>query len=535
MNLNYPGTKEMFKLSSTNDNLYHASINEPKVHPLVRKSFAFVPSAGMRLAPEILILEFFREVFFDTHYGATGGKDLDPDELAEDRIHLFKIEERAVLYSLRGRRRKSRNAKSKSFFAPSYPSLAKKGWLGKNRERVIVNFLLGGPIAQHLWGGGETEDKKREQERLAGTLIQALVGHNSFSGDDPHGKEILSVALRHTSFEINKEVARNNIFSKTCSDAVMKIPHDELADCIFNDLIALCELEKRVPRMQWLQVFMTFLRFSMPMWLLAQMRITSLLHDYLLTVIDQGAQIDSISIKRKISSRNRSLLHPSLTPTREIFEKTEQYMKKRVELNILLYLLESVRPDKITNKRLEIKGAGSGVLTVEQLSQIAREAIGDMKSSKWFRELAGEGKFQDFLIRVAEKHAAWRDPLKKGQGKNIDEFFRVLYRDNQGDEIGGYLLLPEGRGRTRGFRVIPGQLLLKTIAFLATHDKQTNINTRGGGKLVLEDVEVHFKKYGIDFSYAADARPLLMRELQAMGLLSGSPDAGISVAVECPY
>jgi hypothetical protein len=48
-------------------------------------------------------------------------------------------------------------------------------------------------------------------------------------------------------------------------------------------------------------------------------------------------------------------------------------------------------------------------------------------------------------------------------------------------------------------------------------------------------VEDHFGQYGIDFTMAVDARPLLMKELQAMGLLSGSPDAGSSVAVTCPY
>jgi hypothetical protein len=53
--------------------------------------------------------------------------------------------------------------------------------------------------------------------------------------------------------------------------------------------------------------------------------------------------------------------------------------------------------------------------------------------------------------------------------------------------------------------------------------------------LVLQDVEDHFSQYGIDFSTAADARPLLMNELQAMGLLRGSPDAGSSVAVANPY
>lgn len=524
--------------SSTDNSLYQVSTNEPKVHPLVRRSFAFVPSAGMRLAPEILVIEFFREVFFPTHYGETAGKDLDPDELTGDKTHLYSPGERAVLHALRGRRRKSRNAKSKSFFAPSYPALAKNGWLGKNRERVIVNFLLGGPIAQHLWYGGETGAKKRDQENFTGVLLDALIGHNSFRGDDLNGKDILSVALKETSFEIDETEAKKKILSKTGLGTVMKFsrdPGDELAERIFNDLLALCELEKEMPRMQWLQIFMTFLRFALPMWLLAHMQITILLQKHLIAVIDQRRQFDPIEIEEEIRRRNRGLLHPSMTPTREIFERTEQYMKKRVEMNILLYVLENVRGEKLANKRLEIQGAGPEVLTIDQLLLITREATNDLRSSERFKKVADGGSFQDFLTREAEQFAAWRDPLKKGQGKNIDEFFRVLYRDNLGDELGGHLLLPEGGGRTRGFRVFPGQLLLKTISFLAAHDKQANRVTKGGGKLVLGDVENHFQQYGIDFSYAADARPLLMRELQAMGLLTGSPDAGSSVAVACPY
>ncbi len=526
-------------LSSTDDSLYPVSANEPKVHPLVRRSFAFVPTVGMRHAPEILVIEFYREVFWEHHYGATGAKELDPDDINDDKSYYYTAEERAVLYTLRGRRRKTKNSKTNPFFAPAYPSLAREAWLRQKSDRVINKLLLRGAIAQYLWGGGETEDKKREQEKFADTLMQVLVGHNSCRDNDPRGKDILSVALRNTPSEDpseeNRDEAKKKIQEETCSDTVMKLPDDELAGRIYKDLLAICELEKRLPRMQWLQVLMTFLRFSMPMWLLAQMRITSLLHHWLIDVIDRGKQVNSIHIENEISRRNRGLLHPSRTPTREIFEKIEQYMKKRVELNILLYLLGSVRASIITNKRLEIQGAGSTVLTVEQLLQTAREAIGDMKSSNWFREKARDGNFQDFLIRMAEQHSAWRDPRKAGQGKNIDEFFRVLYRDDLGDEVGGYLLLSEGRGRTRGFRVFPGQLLLKTISFLAAHDKHTNSVTKGGGKLVLEEVENHFQQYGIDFSYAADARPLLMRELQAMGLLTGSPDAGSSVAVACPY
>jgi len=141
-----------------------------------------------------------------------------------------------------------------------------------------------------------------------------------------------------------------------------------------------------------------------------------------------------------------------------------------------------------------------------------------------------------FLSRAAGRFRAWCDPLNKGQGKNIDEFLRVLYRAERGDEAGGHLLVREGRGESTGFRVFPGQLLLQTVAFLAGKAKHDGLETvTGGGKLVLQDIEDHFAQYGIDFSLAADARPFLINELQGLGLLNGSPDAGSSVAVACPF
>lgn len=521
--------------NETSDNLYVSSANEPIIHPLIRRSAFFVPSAGMRLSPEILVLELFREVFFDLHYGATGGKDLSPNEKLDNGIYRYSPAERAVIYTMRGRRRKSRNARSKPFFAPAYPTLARDSWLGKNRERVINNFLMGGAVAQYLWHRGETEGKKLEQRKIAGLLFAALVGQNSFDGQDVHDKDILSVALRSSPSVVNEALAIENITKKTGPETVFELAKDNLSQRETNDLLALCTLEKELPRMQWLQVLMTFLRFALPMWLLSHMRVTSLLHAWLVSALDDGNLTSKQEIETAIARRNERLLQPALIPTREIFEHTETYMKRRVELSILLYLLGKVRPAQLEDKRLKIEGAGAKVLRIEDLLLLAHDAMRDMKATHYFSDVAGAGKFQDFLTREAEKSAAWRDPLNKGQGKNIDEFFRVLYRDNLGDEAGGYLLVPEGRGRTRGFRVFPGQLLLKTITFLASHEKQTNCEVRGGGKLVLEDVETHFKQYGIDFSSAADARPLLMKELQAMGLLTGSPDAGSSVAVACPY
>jgi len=516
----------------------YRTANEPKVHPVVRKSFVFVPSAGMRLAPEVLALELMREVFFERHYGETiGTRNLDPDELDDERRHRFTDRQRAVLHALRGRRKKSKNSLAQRFFAPAYPSLAESGWLGKNRERVICNFLLSGPVAQHLWGRGpDTEDGKKQQQELASTIRTALLGKMSCLDASLEGKDLLAATLGVDGFDVTSEVPIRNIIEKTgYSDAVMRSDHDELATRIARDFISICSIEGDIPRMQWMQLLMTFLRFALPMWLLAQMQMTRLLHSWLLDAIDHKRISDAATINSELSLRNKGLLHPTLTATRGLFEHIERYMKCRVEVNILLYCLEQARPDQVRDKKLTRGGAGSAVLALEALLALARDAADDIRSSNRFREIAEGLNVRTFLTREGEQFSAWRNPLMKGQGKNIDEFFRVLYRAELGDEEGGYLLTPEGRGAKRGFRVFPGQLLLKTATYLAARDKWSCKPRGGAGKLVLQDVEELFGQYGIDFSTAADARPLLMNELQAMGLLTGSPDAGSSVAVACPY
>jgi hypothetical protein len=214
-------------------------------------------------------------------------------------------------------------------------------------------------------------------------------------------------------------------------------------------------------------------------------------------------------------------------------------MRYRTELNILVWWLERIREndlkDKGKDKRLTVKGGGSSKLSIEQFILVARDAREELRALDRFNEVASGLDIRHFLIREGEQFAAWRNPLAGGQGKNIDEFLRVLYRDAQGDEAGGYLLIPEGSGLSRGFLVFPGQLLLKTATYLAAREKHLCNHRTGSGKLVLEDIENHFQEYGIDFASAAEARPLLIKELQVLGLLTGSPDAGSSVAVTCPY
>ena len=517
----------------------YRTTNEPKVHSLVRKSFVFVKSAGMRLAPEVLILELMREVFFKQHHGGTTGiRYLDADQKAENSSdYFFTNKERAVLHALRGRRKKNKTAYAKSFFPAVYPTFANHGWLGKNRERVIYNFLFSGLVAQYLWGkdGPDSKSANAKQKELANKVCGALRGKKSCLDDGLQGKEFLAAMLGPDKFKETLDLARQNIVDKTkCLGSVMRInTHDELAVRATDDLCAICSIEGKIPRMQWLQLLMTFLRFALPMWVLAQMQITRLLHGWLLRAVDDGNVVNNVEIKQKILSRNRGLLHPTLTATRELFEHVELYMKNRIEVDILLYCLQETRPDAkvFSDENFTLNEPKK----LEDLLLLAKDASSDIKNSQWFKDVAEGSDIRTFLMREGECFSAWRLPFKSGQGKNIDEFFRVLYRAELGDEEGGYLLTPEGRGTKRGFRVFPGQQLLKMATYLADQEKNSDQQPGGAGKLVIEDVENLFSQYGIDFSTAADARPLLMKELQTMGLLSGSPDAGNSAAVSCPY
>lgn len=268
------------------------------------------------------------------------------------------------------------------------------------------------------------------------------------------------------------------------------------------------------------------------------MQITRLVHEWMLKAVDNGYITDEHEIQDSLARRNRKLLHPTLTSTRELFEHIDRYMKCRVELDILLYCFNEVKKSKIDllndDIRLNLEGGGKGWISIDNLLMLASEASCEIREMERFKQVAEGMDVQTFLTREGEQFSAWRNPRKGGVGKNIDEFFRVLYRAEHGDESGGYLLTSEGEGAKRGFTVFPGQLLLKTMTFLAAKSKWSNQGS-GAGMLVLQDVEDHFAQYGIDFSNAADARPLLMEKLQDMGLLKGSPDAGSSVAVVCPY
>ena len=506
------------------------------MHSLLLKSFVPIRSPGMRLAPETLLLEIMRELFYERRSESRANREVDPHRDRDD----LSVGERAVLYAMRGRRKKTRRSKTRDFFAPAYPTLARGAWTGQQRERVVANYLWRGPVAQHILGG--PTPKTDSLEEISRQLVEALAGDERGTvgpGDITRTQDILYGALprdRYDGIRSCTDAARHVVRTIQRAEwSVMDIENDDIARRIALDLRSLCRLESLLPRMQWLHSFMTWLRLALAMWLLAHMQVTRLIHGWAVAASSRSTRLETESIKRCLQRRNRGLLLPTITPTRRLLEHIEAYMKCRVELNILLGWLELVNRDAVRNKSLVVADAGGPSLGVPDLLDLLWEAADRLVPAQTTEAVPSERTVRESLTRAGERFAAWRAPLTKGQGKNIDEFFRVLYQTGDPREGGGHLLTQRGTGRQRSFEVFPGPMLLKTLAYCAAAEKTIWAQQGGGGRLILRDLEEIMACYGIDFSAAASARPRLISTLRSLGLLTGSPDAGSSVAIRSPY
>jgi hypothetical protein len=137
------------------------------------------------------------------------------------------------------------------------------------------------------------------------------------------------------------------------------------------------------------------------------------------------------------------------------------------------------------------------------------------------------------VIPFAQKWGAWLDPQSNGQGKNIEEFLRILLRLSKADDDDGYILTSTAKGGFEKAVLFPGPAMLRTGLILSAARRKRS-PTKNQGKLVLSDLEAFFADYGIDFAASAGARPQLISELSRLGFLKGSPDAGDSAELMAP-
>ena len=491
--------------------------NEPTLPAcLGNNSLVFAPTAGMRLAPEVLVFELFRELGYGDSRNANETKAQEFSDVV-DTPSLSKAE-RLLLATCRGRQKKTRSQRSEFFYAPPYLGLSRHAWLRNRTDRTMRDYFLGGPLAHQEALGKFDRD----------LVVQALLGHRSARVvEESPDREILSLlALEERTDPLPDTVLDNltKAVSQGRSAPLAVGRHmDGLARIVSEDFLELCRLEARIPRREWLFFLIAFLRIATTMWILSHLRITIMVRDWVLSAALKEAVPKVDEMLSVISKRHEGVLHPSSSPTREVFEHVETYMRARVELRLLVREVETKNSERFKAasgemKTLSLDRRGASFITLDDLLVLAQ-------NSDW--STVADGKtLRQWLTREAEKYPAWRSPRTRGQGKNIDELIRVLYRSADDDSGSGLLI----RCPATTTKIVPGHRLLQLFAFLAARAKSRSRES-DGGKLVLRDIEGHLYDYGIDFRSSSFGRPLLIERLMEGGFLVGSPDAGESAEV----
>jgi hypothetical protein len=500
------------------------SVFEPTVPSLIKESAFFVNTVGMREAPERLILELFREVFFKSvhHEGTIGARELLPQPEQSKA-------EQALLHIDRGRtKKKSRQAvEVSSYHGPLYPEIARNAWLRKKTDRVIKFQLLEGPFAQYL------KDNKLDTKAFSEQAVKALAGKPRLGGN---GSDVFKEMLAEIPIDRAEAGMREeqdaigelaNLLGNSRKDVLDLDQPDELAIRITQDFQHLCRLEGCVPRLLWIELLKSFLRTALPAWLLGHMRLTVCLRDWALAAFG-GKVATHEDVLASITNRWQGIFHPTQTGSNEIPIHIERYIKARVELSILIYLMRHALGSDTASKPLAVSRSDKDHISIDDWlvkCKLAGESLG--LSSKTSDEVRTE------IITYAQHFGAWLNPAANGQGKNIEEFLRIFLRLSAGDNDTGYLLSATRTGGFKGAVVFPGPAILRLMLYLAALEKMS-VKAQSRGKLVLADLEAHFAKYGVDFASSVGARPKLISELSQLGLLKGSPDAGDSAELIVP-
>ena len=140
------------------------------------------------------------------------------------------------------------------------------------------DYFLGGPLAHQQELGNLDKD----------LVVQALLGHRSArSLEEPRGNEILSLlALTERNDPLAEDVLRHleNWVSRPRSAPLASSRHsDPLASILTDDFLELCRLEATIARREWLFFLIAFLRVATTMWMLAHLRITTMVRDWVLS------------------------------------------------------------------------------------------------------------------------------------------------------------------------------------------------------------------------------------------------------------
>lgn len=516
--------------------------NEPAVPNLIKKSsFFHMPTPAMRSAPELLIQELMEVIFNerDSKHTKSQYTTPTPELCSSDK---FSIDEQFVISSFQGRR-KGVGGREK-YYAPAYPALARNSWF-RSKDPVTVNgFLFDGPICHYLKSLPNSQDSIKE---ISIKIVDALIGDSSKTGTD---KEIFSRVIDHNKTTLSRNEAIERLSDKienTINADTQVIGNNivnDFAKTVTLDLMAILELERKVPRHHWMSLLMGFLRVSMSLWLLYLAKNIVMLDKWISLSLN-GHVVTQENIESELGGDSKSLLLPSKVVSDGTDKNITDWVKARLRVSIILSDLShadvNIISDDEKNFILSCYSGNERLTIYDLLERIRIDSTNDKRYQIFCEKKLSikDGSIDTIntrLIRACSKWDAYRNPLSKGQGKNAKEFLEVLRKSEGYDDRASHFLekvTDIKDKRTFQWRISPGQLIIQMFAYFSALEVQGNKKIQR--ELVLRDIEDHFRSYGVDFTLSSDGRKLLIQKLENAGLVLSSPDAGASMKIKNPY
>ncbi|MYE87502.1 hypothetical protein F4X33_00700 [Candidatus Poribacteria bacterium] len=299
------------------------------------------------------------------------------------------------------------------------------------------------------------------------------------------------------------------------------------AEAFAQDLRELLKLKPSLTRRQWCALLESLLRLGLSTHVLWVCRLNSEAWRYALEVLGGSDPPSEDEVERKLWSGHLSqgaFLDGGQNSDSYFKRQVESYATARLGLNLLLHSLEDANASWISsvqdNQGLPAAKQLSSLL--DHLSNVSSRLPSDPKS--WVMSQLGK-ILDDQSSKVSGN---------SGSPKNLYEFLAHTLRRRPSKEPAlnehdqGYLLVKLPGPRNAPWVVRPGPVLLMAMCYSTWRSMQ-------GAPVTLQHLATRFSFYGIRLSTGDLQDGVVANDLEALGILVDSPDAGGGRLVLNPF
>lgn len=302
-----------------------------------------------------------------------------------------------------------------------------------------------------------------------------------------------------------------------------KIP----AEVFVKDLEQILKLKNTLVRRQWLALLESLFRIGVASHVLWICRLNNLAWQYIQEILKGSPPPSENAIEERIWSShlgNDAFMEAGQYATHLIKRQIQEYAIARAGINYVLFMIDNLSSDPPSFYESEINSVSLQVHNLLAWISEKRDLLGDEPHA------AVNNAVGDIVDGNIGQFAG----DKSGAPKNLLEFMahtlqkRREERERNIQYDHGYLLAQPTNAKNSPYVVRPGPVLLMAMCYCTAMEMR-------GAPTTLQDLANHFSRYGIKVSTGDLQEGMLARDLEEIGVIIDSPDAGGGRLIVNPF